>query len=155
MLPFDCIERAISVYLLGSPHANPQLNDRPNEICFRRSAPRYERANGENNAAVKSRGRNHVWEEWQITRKYIQRKGEIIVMDIALAIVDFWQNLSICLSAEYHLPTRNPWTKKQPDWSCGLTARKAGNYQRSSKRKRRRTVPADRVYYIQSAYPFQ
>lgn len=29
-----------------------QLNDRPNEICSRRSAPRYERANGENNAAV-------------------------------------------------------------------------------------------------------
>ena len=65
----------ISVCLVRSPHANPQLNDRPNEICSRRSAPRHERTNGENNAAVKSRGRNHVWEERQITRKYIQRKG--------------------------------------------------------------------------------
>ena len=60
---------------MRSPHANPQLNDRPNEICSRRSAPRHERANGENNAAVKSRGRNCVWEERQITRKYIQRRG--------------------------------------------------------------------------------
>lgn len=29
----------------------------------------------EANAAVKSGGRNHVWEERQITRKYIQQKG--------------------------------------------------------------------------------
>lgn len=76
-------------------------------------------------------------------------------MDIALAIVDLWQNLSFCLLAENHLLARNPCTQKHIEWSCGLTARKEGHYQRSSKRKRRRTVPADRVYYIQSAYPFQ
>ena len=60
---------------MRSPHANPQLNDRLNEICSRGSAPRYERTNGENNAAVQAGGRNHVWEERQITRKYIQQKG--------------------------------------------------------------------------------
>ena len=77
------------------------------------------------------------------------------MMDIALAIVDFWQNHGICLSAENHLLTRNPRKQTQTDWSCGLTARTEGDYQRSSKRKRRRSVLADRVYYIQSAYPFQ
>ena len=78
-------------------------------------------------------------------------------MDIALAIVDFRQNPSVCRSAEakYLLTTRNSWTEKQTDWSCGLTARKEGTYQRSPKQKYRRYVPADWVYYIQSAYPFQ
>ena len=109
----------------------------------------------EDNAAVQAGGRNRIWRERQNTRKFIQQRGEIIVMDIALAIVDFWQNLSICLSAENHLPTRNSRTQTQTDWSCGLTARKEGIYQRSSKRKYRRSVPADRVYYIQSAYSFQ
>ena len=64
-------------------------------------------------------------------------RGEVIEM-IALAIVD--------------RPAPN-----KPKWSCGLTARKEGKYQRASKPKRklRRYVPADWVYYIQSAYPFQ
>ena len=102
----------------------------------------------EDNAAVQSGGRNRIWRERQNTRKLIQQGGEIIVMDIVLAIVDF-------LADSWVQPTRNPCTQTQTDWSCGLTARKEGTYQRSSKRKRRRSVPADRVYYIQSAYPFQ
>jgi len=74
-------------------------------------------------------------------------RGEIIVMDIALAIVDI-------LAGNQHPPAR----KNRTDWKCwkcGLTAGKDRNYQRSSKGKLRRFVPADRVYYIQSAYPFQ
>ena len=51
--------------------------------------------------------------------------------------------------------TRNPLVQNQTDWSYGLTARKEGTYQRSPKQKYRRYVPADWVYYIQSAYPFQ
>ena len=102
----------------------------------------------EDNAAVQSGGRNRIWRERQNTRKLIQQRGEIIVMDIVLAIVDF-------LADSWVQPTPNPCTQTQTDWSCGLTGRKDGTYQRSSKRKRRRSVPADRVYYIQSAYPFQ
>lgn len=91
------------------------------------------------------------------TQILFSERGEIIVMDIALAIVDFRQKPSVCRSAEaqHLLTTRNPWTEKQTEWSCGLTARKEGTYQRGSKQKHRRYVPADRVYYIQSAYPFQ
>ena len=74
--------------------------------------------------------------------------GNFIVMDIALAIVDFSAGTGFQLA-------RNPRTQTQTEWRCGLTARKEGTYQRSSKRKYRRSVPADRVYYIQSAYPFQ
>ena len=78
-----------------------------------------------------------MWRERQVTRKFIQVRGEVIEM-IALAIVD------------------QPAPDK-PTWSCGLTARKEGKHQRDSKPKRklRRYVPADWVYYIQSAYPFQ
>ena len=68
-------------------------------------------------------------------------------MDIALAIVDI-------LAGNQHPPAR----KNRTDWKCwkcGLTAGKERNYQRNSKRKLRRFVPANQVYYIQSAYPFQ
>ena len=102
----------------------------------------------EDNAAVKAGGRNRIWRKRQNTRKLIQQRGEIIVMDIALAIVDFSAGTGFQLA-------RNPRTQTQTEWRCGLTARKEGTYQRSSKRKYRRSVPADRVYYIQSAYPFQ
>ena len=51
--------------------------------------------------------------------------------------------------------TRNPLVQNQTDWSCGLTARKEGTYQRSSKQKHRRSVPADWVYYLQSECPLQ
>ncbi len=40
-----------------------------------------------NNAAVKFGGRNRIWRERQIIRKFIQVRGEVIEM-IALAIVD-------------------------------------------------------------------
>ena len=43
----------------------------------------------EDNAAVQAGGRNHVWRERQNTRKFIQQRGEIIVMDTALAVVDY------------------------------------------------------------------
>ena len=69
------------------------------------------------------------------------------MMDIALAIVDI-------LAGNQHPSAR----KNRTDWKCwkcGLTAGKEGTYQRSSKRKRRRYISANRVYYIQSAYPFQ
>ena len=80
-----------------------------------------------------------------------------MIIALYLAIVDFRQKPSVCRSAEtqYPLTTRNPWTEKQTERSCGLTARKEGTYQRSSQQKHRRYVPADRVYYIQSAYSFQ
>ena len=81
------------------------------------------------------------------TQILFSERGEIIVMDIALAIVDI-------LAGNQHPPAR----KNRTDWKCwkcGLTAGKDRNYQRSSKGKHRRYVPADRVYYIQSAYPFQ
>ena len=89
------------------------------------------------NAAVKFGGRNRIWRERQVIRKFIQVRGEVIEM-IALAIVD--------------QPVLN-----QSKWGCGLTARKEKDYQRNSntKRKYRRYIPADWVYYIQSAYPFQ
>ena len=102
----------------------------------------------EANAAVKSGGRNRFWKR---TAKYKQidsaKGGNFIVMDIALAIVDI-------LAGNQHPPAR----KNRTDWKCwkcGLTAGKERNYQRNSKRKLRRFVPANRVYYIQSAYPFQ
>jgi len=66
-------------------------------------------------------------------------------MDAALAVVDFSAETWFQLAC----------TQKHIEWSCGLTAGKEGNYQRSSQRKHRRDVPADRVYYIQSAYSFQ
>ena len=76
------------------------------------------------------------------------RKGGNLVMDIALAIVD--------IPAQYpYLPEQNPLAQNKTDRGCGLTARKDGNYQYSSRRKHRRYVPADWVYYIQSAYSFQ
>ena len=80
-----------------------------------------------------------------------------MIIALFLAIVDLRQKPSVCRSAEtqYLLTTRNLWTQNQTDWSCGLTARKEGTYQRGSNRKHRRYVPADRVYYIQSAYSFQ
>ena len=81
------------------------------------------------------------------TQIYSAKGGNFIVMDIALAIVDI-------LAGNQHPPAR----KNRTDWKCwkcGLTAGKEGNYQRSSKGKLRRYIPADRVYYIQSAYPFQ
>ena len=68
-------------------------------------------------------------------------------MDIALAIVDI-------LAGNQHPPAR----KNRIDWKCwkyGLTAGKDRNYQRSSKGKLRHFVPADWVYYIQSAYDIQ
>ena len=81
------------------------------------------------------------------TQIYSER-GELLVMDIALAIVD--------IPAQYpYLPEQNPLAQNKTDRGCGLTARKDGNYQYSSSRKRRRHVPADWVYYIQSAYSFQ
>ena len=82
------------------------------------------------------------------TRIYSAKGGKIIVMDIALAIVD---------QPARNLPVnaQTQWVQKQIERSCGLTARKEGTYQRGSKQKHRRYVPADRVYYIQSAYPFQ
>ena len=93
----------------------------------------------------KSGGRNRFGRERQIASKFIN-KGGIIVMDIALAIVDI---------PAQNLPEQNPLAQNKTDWGCGLTARKEGNYQRSSNRKRRHYVPADRVYYLQSANPFQ
>ena len=63
-------------------------------------------------------------------------RGEVIEMNLALAIVD--------------QPTQD-----KPEWSCGLTARKEGKYQHDSAKRNRRDVQADRIYYIQSAYPFQ
>lgn len=68
-------------------------------------------------------------------------------MDIALTIVDI-------LAGNQHPPAR----KNRIDWKCwkyGLTAGKDRNYQRSSKGKLRHFVPADWVYYIQSAYDIQ
>ena len=97
----------------------------------------------------KSGGRNRIWGERQIHTQIYQRKGgKKIVMDIALAIVD--------LPAQ-NLPEQNPLAQNKTDWGCGLTARKEENYKHRSKakRKRRRYVPADRVYYIQSANPLQ
>ena len=98
-----------------------QLNDRPNEIFSRRSAPRYERTNGEttppcNPGAGTAFGEN----------------------------VDF--------SAETWFQLAFAKTQRMV---LRPTAGKEKNYQHGSKRKRRRYVPADWVYYIQSAYPFQ
>ena len=73
--------------------------------------------------------------------------GNFIVMDIALAIVDI-------LAGNQH-PSAQKNRTDWKCWKCGLTAGKERNYQRNSKGKHRRYVPADRVYYIQSAYPFQ
>ena len=78
------------------------------------------------------------------TRKLIQQRGELIVMDTALAVVDF--------SAE---PQFQLVIAKTQRLELRPTAGKKKNYQHGSKGKCRRYVPADWVYYIQSAYPFQ
>ena len=103
----------------------------------------------EDNAAVKSGGRNHVWRERQNTRKFIQQRGEIIVMDTALAVVDY------SAETQFQLAYSEPLYMKAYRMELRPTAGKEKNYQHGSKRKRRRYVPADWVYYIQSAYPFQ
>ena len=102
----------------------------------------------ENNAAANPGAGTAFGENGKSHANLSAKGGKKIVMDIALAIVD--------LPAQ-NLPEQNPLAQNKTDWGCGLTARKEGNYQRSSKskRKRRRYVPADWVYYIQSSYPFQ
>ena len=94
------------------------------------------------------RGQEPLLEEnGKVHANTFSKGGKFIVMDIALAIVDL-------LAGNQHPPAR----KNRTDWKCwkcGLTAGKERNYQRSSKGKLRRFVPADRVYYIQSAYLFQ
>ena len=85
----------------------------------------------------KSGGRNRFGGERHIKRNLLRREVEN-GMDIAKAVVD-------------------QSARNQSERSCGLTARKGGNYQRSSKteRKFRHYVPADRVYYLQGENPFQ
>ena len=67
-------------------------------------------------------------------------------MDVAFANVDLPAG---------NLPDQYAFEQKQTLYHCGLTAGKAGIYQRDSKRKRRRNVPANWVYNIQSDGPFQ
>ena len=99
----------------------------------------------EDNAAVQSGGRNRFERERQITRK-ISAKGGSFEMDVAFANVDLPAG---------NLLNRNLWVQNKIDWSCGLTAGKAGIYQRYTKRKRRRDVPANWVYDLQSDGSFQ
>ena len=90
------------------------------------------------------RGQDPRLERTAITRKFIPQRGEIIVMDTALAVVDF--------SAETWFQLVFAKTQRMV---LRPTAGKEKNYQHGSKGKCRRYVPADWVYYIQSAYPFQ
>ena len=79
------------------------------------------------------------------TRKLIQQRGELIVMDTALAVVDF-----LAEKSRFQLVIA-----KTQRMALRPAAGKEKNYQHGSKGKCRRYVPADWVYYIQSAYPFQ
>ena len=94
------------------------------------------------------RGQEPLLGENGKSRANFQRREVTFEMDVAFAYVDF-------SAKTQYLPAQHLWAKYNTNWNCGLTARKEGNYQRKSKREHRRYVPADRVYYIQSAYSFQ
>lgn len=80
----DCIKQAVSVCLMGNPHARPQLNDRPKEILSQGKCAMTGTHQWEANAVVRSGGRNRFWGERQITRRLFSERGEIIEMIIAL-----------------------------------------------------------------------
>ena len=115
-----------------------QMRYSPGEVRHDMSAP-MER---QRRRAI--RGQDPRLERTAITRKFIQQRGEIIEMSVAFAHVDF--------SAETWFQLAFAKTQRMV---LRPTAGKEKNYQHGSKRKRRRYVPADWVYYIQSAYPFQ